>query len=171
MKFVRVKGFDGEFLEYDATGKNSREVAKELARGLDALQVNGKVVIVRLKGELSGGKTSDIDTTELGRKLSIRGALYVQFNRFSLTSKEYEGNKMSGEDIPTIEANAFRENIGTVKVTLPNLKGKEGSDSAVELLKNLRQQQKMGEAKTGYEERITKSGIETLKLSKEFEQE
>ncbi|MDG6904676.1 MAG: exonuclease SbcCD subunit D [Nitrososphaerota archaeon] len=170
-KFVPIKAVDGEFFEYDATGKNSHEAARELSLSLDKLEVNGKMVIVRLKGELSGGKTSDFETAEMGRKLSSNGAIYVQFNRFSLTTKEYEGNRMSGEDIPTVEANFFRENIGTVKVTQPNLKGKEGATCAVELLKSLRQQQKVGETKTNYEERVAKSGIETLKLSKEFEEE
>ena len=168
VQFVTMKGFDGEFLEYDATGKNSHEAMKEISHKLDGLEVNGKVVIVRLKGSLSGGKTGDVDSQELRRKLAARGALYIQFNRFSLTTKEYEGNRVSGDDIPTIEANLFRENLGSIKVTQPNLKGKEGTSSAIELLRILRQQQKVGETKTGYEERILTSSIETLKLRKEF---
>ena len=168
VQFVTMKGFDGEFLEYDATGKNSHEAMKEISHRLDGLEVNGKVVIIRLKGSLSGGKTGDIDSQELRRKLAARGALYIQFNRFSLTTKEYEGNRVSGDDIPTIEANLFRENLGSIKVTQPNLKGKEGTSSAIELLRILRQQQKVGETKTGYEERILTSSIETLKLRKEF---
>ncbi len=144
---------------------------EEISQKLDRIEANGKVIIIRLKGELSGGKTSDIDLMELRRKLTTRGALYVQFNRFSLTTKEYEGNRVSGEDIQTIESNLFKENIGSVKVTQPNLKWKEGIDSAVELLRNLRQQQKIGETKTDYEGRIIASGIETLKLGKEFSSE
>jgi DNA repair protein SbcD/Mre11 len=170
-EFVPVKGFDGEFFEYDATGKNSQQAMREISQKLDKIEANGKVVIVRLKGELSGGKTSDIDLMELRRKLTSRGALYVQFNRFSLTTKEYEGNRVTGEDVPTIEANLFRENIGTVKVTQPNLKGKEGAESAVELLRNLRQQQKVGETKTDYGKRVVSSGVHTLKLEEEFNSE
>lgn len=171
VEFVPVKGFDGEFFEYDVTGRNSNQAMKDVSQKLDRLQVNGKVVIARLKGELSGGKTSDIDSIELRRNLLSRGALHVHINRFSLTTKEYEGNRVSGEDVPTIEANLFRENIGSVNVSQPNLKGKEGTDSAIELLKIVRQQQKLGETKSGYEERILSSGIETLKLSKEFKPE
>jgi DNA repair exonuclease SbcCD nuclease subunit len=168
IKFVTIKGFDGEFFEYDATGKNSHEAAKELSHKLGELEVNGKVVIVRLKGELAGGKTSDIDSVELCRKLTSKGAIYVQFNKFSLTTKEYEGNRMGGDDISTIEDNYFRENIGSVKVNQPHLKGREGAESAKELLRILRQQQKIGETKTGYQDRITTSGIETLKISEEL---
>lgn len=169
VEFVPIEVFDGKFVEYDGTGKNSHQAMKDISNRLDELDVNGKVVIVRLKGELSGGKTSDIDTLELRRKLSSRGALYVQFNRFGLTTKEYAGNKVSGEDVPTIEANLFRENIGAVTVKETSLKGKEGIGAAVELLRNLRQLQKVGETKGDYETRIVGSGLKTLKLEKEFD--
>jgi DNA repair exonuclease SbcCD nuclease subunit len=168
VQFVPVRGFDGEFFEYDATGKNSGQAAKELGQKIDQLQVNGKVVIVRVRGELSGGKTSDIDSLELRRRLSSRGAVYVQFNRFSLTTREYEGNKMSGDDVPAIESNYFRENIGSIRLTQPHLKGTDGVESAKELLRNLRQQQKMGETKRDYEGRVIASGVETLKLTEEL---
>ena len=171
VEFVIIKGFDGDFFEYDATSKNSHQAMREISQKLDQLEVNGKVVIVRLKGELSGGKTSDIDFIELRRKLVGRGAVYIQFNRFSLRTKEYEGNRVAGEDVQAIEATLFRENIGSVKVTQPNLKGKEGTESAVELLRNLRQQLKIGETKTDYGKRIVASGIETLKLKQEFKDE
>jgi DNA repair exonuclease SbcCD nuclease subunit len=170
VEFVEVGGFNGAHLVYDVTGKNSHQARKDLATKLDELEVNGKVVIVRVKGELAGGKTTDFDFSELGRNLSARGAAYVQFNRFSLTSKEYEANKISGEDKPQIEANLFRENIGTVKVSQQNLKGEEGVHSAIELLRVTRQQQKGGESKGDYQGRIINSGIETLKLQKEFEE-
>ena len=163
-----VRGFDGEFFEYDATGKNSGQAGKDLVQKLDRLEVNGKVVIIRLKGELSGGRTGDIDSSEMRRNLASRGAVYVQFNRFGLTTKEYEGNRRSGEDIPSVETNLFRENIGSIKVTQPHLKGTQGVESAKELLRNLRQQQKAGETKLDYEGRIVASGIETLGIAKEL---
>ena len=119
------------YMEYDASGKNSHLARKELSAKLDALDANGKLIVVRVKGELAGGKTTDIDFAELGRKLSARGATYVQFNRFSLSSKEYEANRIAGEDPAQIELNLFRENIGTVKVSQPNLKGQEGVHSAI----------------------------------------
>jgi exonuclease SbcD len=168
VEFVQIKGFDGEFFEYDATGKNSQQAMREISQKLEKIQANGRVVIVRLRGELSGGKTSDIDFMELRRKLTSMGALYVQFNRFSLTTKEYEGRRIEGEDVATIERNLFRENVGTVKVNQPNLKGKEGTESAIELLRNLRQQQKIGETKGDYAKRIVSSGIHTLRLQEEF---
>ncbi|MDA4111947.1 MAG: DNA repair exonuclease [Thaumarchaeota archaeon] len=171
VQFIENKPFDGAYLEYDASGKNSLQARKELSSKLDAFDPNGKVVVVRVKGELAGGKTTDIDFAELGRKLTVRGATYVQFNRFSLSSKEFEANKIAGEDPSQIEANLFRENIGTVKVSQPNLKGQEGVNSALDLLKATRNPQKVGESKGDYSDRIVRSGIDALKLKKEFEEE
>ena len=171
VEFVEVPVFDGVYKEYDASGKNSHVARKELSALLDSLEVNGKLVVVRVKGELAGGKTTDIDFAELGRKLSARGATYVHFNRFSLSSKEFEANRIAGEDPAQIELNLFRENIGTVKVSQPNLKGQEGVHSALELLKATRNPQKSGESKADYSGRIIASGVEALKLQKEFEEE
>jgi len=169
VQFVEVKGFDGCYLPFDATGKNSHQARRELTTMLDALDANGKVVIVRVKGELAGGKTTDINFVELQRQLYSKGAVYVQFNRFGLSSKEFESNKLAGEDPVQIESNLFRENIGTVRVSQENLKGDQGVRSAVELLRVTKDRQKGGESKGDYQNRIVASGIETLKLQKEFE--
>lgn len=171
VEFVEIKGFDGCYFSYDATGKNSHQAKRELAAKLEELKANGKVVIVRVKGELAGGKTTDINFVEMQRQLYAKGAIYVQFNRFGLSSKEFEANKLAGEDPAEIETNLFRENIGTVKVSQDNLKGDVGVRSAVELLRVTRDGQKGGESKSDYQKRITLSGIETLKLQKEFEED
>ncbi len=97
VEFVEIKGFDGCYLSYDATGKNSQQAKRELAAKLEELEANGRVVIVRVKGELAGGKTTDINFVELQRRLYTKGALYVQFNRFGLTSKEFEANRLAGK--------------------------------------------------------------------------
>ncbi len=169
--FVEVKGFEGCYFSFEVTGKNSAQAKRELTTKLEELEVNGKVVIIRVKGELSGGKTTDINFVELQRELSNRGAVYVQFNRFGLSSKEFEANKLAGEDPSQIEANLFRENIGNVKVSQENLKGDKGVQSAVELLRVTRDSQKSGESKLDYQRRILASGVETLRLQDEFREE
>jgi len=171
VEFVDIKGFDGCYLSYDATGKNSHQAKREFATKLEELDVNGKVVVVRVKGELAGGKTTDINFVELQRQLYTKGALYVQFNRFGLTSKEFEANRLAGEDPTQIESNLFRENIGTVRVSQENLTGESGVHSAVELLRVTRDGQKGGESKSDYQKRIVSSGVETLKLQREFSED
>ena len=89
----------------------------------------------------------------------------MHFNRFSLSSKEYEGKSIAGEDPAQIELNLFRENIGAVKVSQPNLKGQVGVHSAIELLKATRNPQKSGESKADYSGRIIASGVEALEIT------
>ena len=132
--------------------------------------MNGKVVVVRVKGELAGGKTTDIDFAELRRNLATRGALYVHFNRFSLTSKEYDANRIAGEDPSVIEGNLFRENIGTVKVSQSNLKGESGRRFCSRTSQCLQDSSRRPEnPRAIIRAEFSDSSIKTLKLQNEFE--
>ena len=170
-KFEEIKSFEGAHFEYDATSKNSHEAAKEIQQKLERLDVNGKVVILRFKGELAGGKTTDIDFTAIRKRLIQRGAQYIYTNRYGLTSKESGSNRIAGDDPPVIEASLFKENIGSVQVSQKELRGEQGSALAIALLKVMREKQKTGEQKGEYEERIFEDALATLHLKDEFEVE
>ena len=164
IRFVEIPICQYVYVEYDANGKNSAEAQRELLERLAELDVEGKLVVLRIKGELSGGKTSDISSARIRSLLAEKGALYVSINRFALTSKEYVSIRVSGEDATTIENRLFRENIGAVKVSNSTLKGEAGVKLAMELLKVLRQPQKLNEAKKDYEGRILREAVEALQL-------
>ena len=164
VRFVEIPVCQYVYVEYDANGKNSAEAQRELLKRLAELDVEGKLVVLRIKGELSGGKMSDISSTRIRSLLAEKGALYVSINRFALTSKEYVSMRVSGEDATTIENRLFRENVGAVKVSNSALKGEAGAKLAMELLKVLRQPQKLNEAKKDYEGRILREAVEALQL-------
>ncbi len=164
VRFVEIPVCQYVYVEYDANGKNSAEAQRELLERLAELDVEGKLVVLRIKGELSGGKTSDISSARIRSLLAEKGALYVSINRFALTSKEYVSIRVSGEDATTIENKLFRENVGAVKISNSTLKGEAGAKLAMELLKVLRQPQKLNEAKKDYEERILREAVEALQL-------
>lgn len=164
VEFVEVPICESIYFEYDANNKNSVEAQKELLQKLEKIPVENKLVVLKIKGELSGGKTSDINSSEIRSILMQKGAIYVNINRHGLTSKEYTAIKVVGEDIPTIESKLFQENIGTLKITNEALKGEKGTKLALELLKVLRQEQKFTEAKKSYQERIQKDALEVLQL-------
>lgn len=171
VEFTQVESFDGKYVEYDATGKNSMQAAKEIRRELDRLDVSGSVVALKVRGELSGGKTSDISFSGFRSNLTDRGALHVYVNRHALTSKEYTQIKFSGEDASTIEAKSFKERIGDVKVAQRSLKGERGVALAQELLKVLRQDAKMDESKKAYLERLVKDSVHVLELKETIDVE
>lgn len=170
-QFLEVKSFDGAHFEYDASGKNSHEAAREIEARIQRLDVSGKVVILRFKGELSGGKTTDIDFTKIRRILASKGAIFIYTNRYGLTSKESVANRLAGDDPSMIESNLFKENIGKVQTSQTELKGEKGAALAVNLLKVTREKQKVGELKGDYEKRIYEDALSTLDLSADFETE
>jgi DNA repair exonuclease SbcCD nuclease subunit len=156
VRFVQVSVCESEYFEYDVTDKNSIQARKDLMENLPLVDAGNKVVVVKIKGELSGGKTSDISSGEIRDLLRERGALAVIINRYGLVSKDYSSVKAVGEDVPAIEHRLLRENIGTVKVSVDDLKQDRGAMLAQELLKVLRQGPKLNETKKGYEERVQK---------------
>ena len=166
--FIELDICEYSYFEYDATGKNSKKAQIELMEKVSEIPAKDKVVLLKIKGELSGGKTSDINFSQLKNLLLQNGAKFVSINRFGLTSKEYASIKVSGGDISEIENRLFKENIGSVKVSVSQLKGEKGFRLASELLKVLRQGRKGKEMKGDYESRIIEQAIEVLQLKEAF---
>jgi exonuclease SbcD len=167
VRFVEVSVCDFEYFEYDVSDKNSVQAKKDLLDKLSRIKAENKVAVVKIKGELSGGKTSDISSSEIRDLLKENGALDVIINRYGLTSKDYSSVRAMGEDVPSIENRLLRENIGAVKVSIEELKADKGAKLAQDLLKVLRQEQKLNETKKDYVERIQKHALNTLGLGDE----
>ena len=168
-EFVPTPVCQFEMREYDAEGKNSVKVQSDLLEIANDVEAAGRVFLLKAKGEMSGGKTSDIDFQRLKRILKDSGAAEVLLNYQQLTSKEYTAIKVAGEDVKDIEDSLFKENIGTVRVSNSKLKGQPGIDLSREILKVWKQPRPDNEAKSTYEERITSESIETLGIGEYFE--
>lgn len=164
IKFIDIDSASYLYFEYDADGKNSNKVQEELENKIEKLQVSGKIVVMKIRGELAGGKTSDINFSEIRQRLYSNGAVFVQTNRYDLKSKEYVAAVSGGEDPRMIEEKVLRENIDAAKVSTPTLRGENGAKLAIELLSTLRQDQKMNERKSDYTSRILDSSKKILKL-------
>jgi len=165
MNFVEIPICEYYYHEYDASNKNSTQVEEELIQEAQRMPVKDKIVLLKVKGELSGGKTADINFGMIRKILMDNGALHVSINRFALTSKEYTSLKVMGQDSHEIEAKLLRESIGTIKVLTESLKGENGANLALKLLHTLRQTQKPNENKKDYESRILESALKVLRLS------
>jgi len=168
IKFMPIQVCVFVFKDLDVEGKNAHEAEDWLEDNLEAIDVGNKVVMLRVRGELSGGKTSDINFGKLKERLVERGAISVYVNKYGLRSKEFAAIRAAGEDVETIENRLLKENIGTVRVSDDGLKGEDGTKLAVSLLKVLRRPAKAGESRQNYEERMRDQGIETLGLKELF---
>jgi DNA repair protein SbcD/Mre11 len=164
VSFVQMESFGGAYLEFDATGRNGVEAASQIEKETEGLDAAGKVVALKIAGELSGGKTSDINFTEIRGRLMERGALFVYLNRHRLTSKDYAVMRQLGEDPVSIESRTFEEGIGAVKVAPERLRAGRGVETAKQLLKSLRQGPKTDESKKAYTERVIGDGETVLGL-------
>jgi hypothetical protein len=164
VEFVRMESFGGAYMEYDAGGKNAAEAWSQIQRSAEALDAAGKVVALKVRGELSGGKTSDINFAELRGRLMQKGALFVYLNRHGLASKEYAVAGKLGEDTVSIEHRTLEEGIQRVNVSAAVLKAPAGVQTANRLLGTLRHAAKSDESKKSYTERMLVDGEAVLGL-------
>ena len=160
--FLEVSVFDDVYLEYDVSDKTATEAQKELQTKIQTAEVNGKVVLLKVSGRLSEGKTADIDFQAIRQTLLVAGAIHVELNRYGVTSREYQAITVSGQNVNEIEANLLKENISSLKTSEPALTGEQGLQLSKDLLRTLRAESQPTEAKREYESRMTKQGIETL---------
>ncbi len=170
MRFLPVEGFLGAYLECEVGGMNSAEANKELQEKAARLEAKGKVVVIRVAGELAGGKTTEVDLHAARKVVTERGAVCVYVNRNALTSREQAQVKVAGEDAATIERNLFKEGAGKLRLSAKELTGEGGADRAVELLRLLRQGQRSNELKKDYSRRVVEAGAQAL-IAKELLEE
>ena len=115
IKFVEIKKIEGNFIEFDVTGKRSKLVNDEINKKLEEEEVDNKLVVIRIFGELLSGNTSDIDTIGIRKSLTDRNAISPQINRNKLSTKELQKIRISSEDKLEIEDGLFRENVINIK--------------------------------------------------------
>jgi exonuclease SbcD len=164
VEFVTIEVCDIIELEYSAEGKNSAEVQMDLVQLASSARAEGAVVLLRVKGEMSGGRVSDIDFTGIRRELRQRGALYVVVGYGQLTSKEEMQTPAVGKSKAETELEFFRAGIDRVKVSEDRLKGDAGVKTSLELLRVLKQPRKENETKSDYERRMFEAGRSILGL-------
>ncbi len=167
IEFVPVSICGYELIECDANGKTAVKVQEDLLKLAEKDErLSDRLILLRVSGEMSGGKTSEIDFQRIRRTLRENGALEVLLNYQRLTSKEYSAVRVAGmgEEVHKIEERLFKENIGTVRVSNPKLKGDSGVRISRDLLAALKQAKKDNETKGSHETRIISAAVDTLGL-------
>jgi len=168
-EFVQIEMGDYAFCKLDVTGLNAVQAQLKLEDELLHLDVAGKIVVVRIFGELSGGKISETDLPNLRKILKANGAIHVDISQTGLSSKEYANVKVSGLEASEIEERLFREHIGLIKVSRPQLKNDVGIALSVALLRSLKREKKDTENQDDYDKGIAEDAFETLSLKEVFE--
>lgn len=161
---VVVPGCGYHLAEIDAEGKSAESVNSDLTRIAGEIDPSGRVVILKISGELSSGRTADIDVLGMRRVMGSRGALETLIDRNGLTSKEYRIRGESAGTRDEIEARTFEGNIGQVRTKRPNLAGAAGVRLAGSLLSVLRQPRPENEKARDYDHRVNSEAVARMGL-------
>ena len=164
VRFVEASGCRYELIDVDADGLASEDVAARIRGIADSIDPAGKVVILKVYGELGSGRTADIDFSAIRKGLLQGGAHHVMIHRRGLTSKEY---KTRGESMGTreeIEQRTFQDSIVDVRIRRATLTGHRGVDLSTKLLATLRHPRPDNEKRADYERRITADAISRMGL-------
>jgi DNA repair exonuclease SbcCD nuclease subunit len=161
--FVPVRVCDSVELHYSAQGKSSAQVARELAQLASNANVNGRVVLLTVEGELAEGKTSDIDFNMVRRRLLASNPLSVLSSYSRLVSREMPKG-LPPKPVRATEREVFESRISSVTIDEPRLRGEHGINLAVSLLGALKEGRKENENRGEFEERVSKSGLAVLGL-------
>ncbi len=164
VEFIEIPNTDYELVEIDAHGKISKTVNTELMTKIAHIDPSGKIIIVKVSGELSQGKTSEIEFSSLKHTLKEKGALDVKVNQSKLTSREYKITEATGRNRSEIELNVFKENIGELRLDQKELLSDSGILMAKKLLATLNKPILENEKKTDYVKRIEQDAMEVLGL-------
>ncbi len=106
-RFIPIKVCEFEKKIYDATGKSASRVEEELLE-YGKKDHGNRVVILKVRGELSSGKIADINFRKIREEME-KTALDVLLNTYALTTKERKSISVPGETQEDIENRVFEE--------------------------------------------------------------
>ena len=164
VEFFEISIIEYALIEIDAKNKKSTTVDVEIKSRIKEIDVKEKLVIINVKGELSEGKTTDIDFSQIKDELSTQGTIAVLINRNQFSSREYNITPAKGSNKEEIETNIFTENIGQLAIEEKKLLNENGVSVAKSLLKEIGQPQLDHEKNLEYEERMDSQAFEVLEL-------
>jgi len=153
-----------QFLEFKADNKVPNQLYEEFITKIEKTDVKGKIVIFKVKGELSGGKTSDINFHKIKTNLIEKGAIHVSINHHALVSKEFSGIRVKGENTTEIEENLLLENINNINLKIETLKDRKGAELAIKLMSIIRESPKTNEKKSNYNNRILNDSLRLFNM-------
>ena len=160
--FVHMENASYGMIGINAEGKGAESVNAELQQRTNDIDPAGKIMIIKVSGEMSSGKTADVDVSAARASLAQRGAVATLIKKNKLKSKEYEITPSKGADRKEIEAGIFFENIGQLRLGREDLAGERGVGLAVTLLHTLGAEQLANEKKAGYTDRVKKDALAVL---------
>ena len=167
VRFIEVTPCRITELEFSAQGKSAFQAYGSLQDMVKRAKVEGQVVLLKVQGELSQGRTSDIDFGAIRKQVLAQRPISLLLSSSQLTSREQttvEGTKPISPSLT--EKETFEQRISAVKSPEPRLRGERGVQLSLSLLKALKDERRENELKPDYQSRIEKAGVDILELEK-----
>jgi DNA repair exonuclease SbcCD nuclease subunit len=156
LSFREVPARKTKVIDVDADGRAPEDVNADLKKKAEAAGVGEAIVLVKVAGELSTGKASDVDTEGLRKTLAQNDAFVVYVNRGGLSTKERANVRIDGDSRSEIESKLLKELLAGQPSNVPELKDGEGLRRAQALLGALREEQKGG-TRADYERAVIRA--------------
>ncbi len=146
-------------VKLDCEGKTPEQVTSELLAQVK--DFSGTVVTIRLFGQLSVGKTTDVEMRKVFDRMYENGAICVLRNTSKLTSKEFERVEAQEGSVGEIENSIVKDHSENTNPEWVN----NQQELIKKLMRLLDDERKQGERVSDFEKRIKKQGLEILTSS------
>ncbi|MFH0835909.1 MAG: hypothetical protein V1834_01990, partial [Candidatus Micrarchaeota archaeon] len=161
--FVELNVVDVVLKEFDANGASASEAEDGLRKAVEEVDATGKIVLLKVKGELNSGKPGDIKFQLLRERLVEKGAAVVYLNRNALTAREALELSIKGSHKHEIEEKVLKEFTANTEEPA-EFKGEAGFQVALKLFDALKAEKLEGEVKKDFEDKIARQGARELKV-------
>ena len=178
-RFLELKVDEVFFEELNANKKTASQIGNALSSIAAKADVKGKIALLKVNGELSGGKPADVNFTKIRQTLLDRGAIVANINHFNFSTEEkLSFGQVVGKSRQEIEARVFFDFVSSFKLdpTLDSalktklekaLRSDGGIKLATDFLNSLKLEKQEGESKRDFEERIIKNAMHLLGLQED----
>lgn len=157
IEFCEVHVCEVIFSIVDIEGLDISRARTKIKQHLDGLEVDGKVVLLEIKGRLSEGRPYQIHFRELEDDLMRRRALSVLLDRSGVGGQVLEVIDTS-KDVSQLEEEELERALLHFGFELPALTKKNGLGLAKELLEVLSHGPEESEKKKDYQDRMVEQG-------------
>ena len=147
----------------DANNKSVQKVSEMINENLTKENTTGKVVTIRIAGELASGKSYEINANEIINNLKSKAVFEVLINKAQLVSRMYESIKVDvGKTNEEIENRLITEHAQ--KNSIGDTSSEDMEINIHKLIEVLGRERKTGEAVKDYNSEIWQSFTEIMSI-------
>ncbi len=152
--------------EFDVTGQTAAEARAAIESRIAGWDVDGKAVVMRVRGELVSGRRAELDLDSLHTRLPKLGARAVHIVKSYAVRESERVPTVEGETQADVERKVVDAKVGAFASKDIRFTGKAGADLSIALMRVLSEEapaQRGGKAE--YQERVVQQALELLGLT------